>query len=190
MALRQFDACWYIGSVLAGVSMRRRLNEWLEEYISSPAPMFLTMLSSLRLVARPSRLPLSLSPRTAVPIARRFLSQDARTKISNAVQSDPVVVFMKGTPKLPECGFSRAVIQILDLQGVPPEKLKTYNVLEDSELRTDIKEFSNWPTVPQVYVNGEFVGGCDIVMSMHQSGDLESLLEKNNIIPPIPKESS
>lgn len=113
----------------------------------------------------------------------RFLSQDARTKISNAVQANPVVVFMKGTPKLPECGFSRAVIQILDLQGVPAEKLKTYNVLEDSELRNDIKEFSyvrryfvseqgsvmichrNWPTVPQVYVNGEFVGGCDIIMS-------------------------
>lgn len=88
------------------------------------------------------RLPLSLAPRITAPLAQRLLSQDARTKISTALQSNPVVVFMKGTPKLPECGFSRAVIQILDLQGVPPEKLKTYNVLEDSELRSDIKDFS------------------------------------------------
>jgi len=97
---------------------------------------------------------------------------------------------MKGTPKQPECGFSRAVMQILDLQGVPADKLKTYNVLEDSELRSGVKEFSNWPTIPQVYVNGEFVGGCDIVMGMHQSGELESLLEKNEVIPPVESESS
>lgn len=91
---------------------------------------------------------------------------------------------MKGTPQLPECGFSRAVVQVLDLHGVPPEKMKTYNVLEDQELRSGIKEFSEWPTVPQIYVDGEFVGGCDILLGMHQSGELENLLVSKSIITP------
>jgi len=92
---------------------------------------------------------------------------------------------MKGTPEEPQCGFSRAAIQVLELQGVPPEKLKTYNVLADQELRQGIKEFSEWPTIPQIYVNGEFVGGCDILISMHQSGELETLLENNSVIPKV-----
>src|SRR5271154_4981455 len=95
---------------------------------------------------------------------------------------------MKGTPGAPQCGFSRATVQILGLQGVDPKKFASYNVLEDNELRSGlrpfdqhltvgIKEYSEWPTVPQLYVNGEFVGGCDIVMNMHQSGELEKVLE-------------
>ncbi|KAG6333928.1 hypothetical protein ID866_5160 [Astraeus odoratus] len=123
---------------------------------------------------------------------RRLLSQEARAKIQAAVKEYPVVLFMKGTPDMPQCGFSRAAIQVLDLHGVPAAKLKTYDVLADQELRSGIKEFSDWPTIPQVYVNGEFVGGCDILLSMHQSGELESLLEKNNVIPkiePSPKSS-
>ncbi|CEL61777.1 Monothiol glutaredoxin-5, mitochondrial OS=Lachancea kluyveri GN=GRX5 PE=3 SV=1 [Rhizoctonia solani AG-1 IB] len=92
---------------------------------------------------------------------------------------------MKGTPDIPQCGFSRAVIQILGLHEVPKEKMQTYNVLEDQELRNSIKEYSEWPTIPQLYVNGQFVGGCDIVMNMHQSGELEELLEKNEVIPPV-----
>ncbi|TFY78559.1 hypothetical protein EWM64_g5452 [Hericium alpestre] len=116
-------------------------------------------------------------------VLRRLLSTESRAQIQKAVESSPLVVFMKGTPDLPECGFSRAVIQVLDLHGVPPEKMQTYNVLEDSELRSGIKEFSEWPTVPQVYVNSEFVGGCDILLGLHQSGELEDLLQKNNIIP-------
>ncbi|KAG6855903.1 hypothetical protein H0H87_009506 [Tephrocybe sp. NHM501043] len=115
---------------------------------------------------------------------------------------------MKGTPQLPECGFSRAVIQVLDLHGVPSEKMQTYNVLADAELRSGIKEFSEWPTIPQIYVNGEFLGGCDILLGseswflsihakssrdsvesllisypVHQSGELEKLLVDNKIIP-------
>ncbi|KAF8419150.1 thioredoxin-like protein, partial [Boletus edulis BED1] len=121
---------------------------------------------------------------------RRFLSQEARAKIQAAVQQSPVVLFMKGNPQMPQCGFSRAAVQVLDIQGVPPGKLKTYDVLEDPELRSGIKEFSDWPTVPQIYVNGEFVGGCDILLGMHQSGELESLLEKHDIIPKISTESS
>lgn len=72
---------------------------------------------------------------------------------------------MKGTPEMPMCGFSRAVIQVMQVQGVKPEKLKTFNCLEDQELREGIKEYSDWPTIPQVYVDGEFVGGCDIVIN-------------------------
>ncbi|KAK2462239.1 hypothetical protein APHAL10511_005735 [Amanita phalloides] len=118
----------------------------------------------------------------------RFLSQEVRAKLDGAVKARPLVLFMKGTPETPQCGFSRAVVQILDLQGVPPEKMQTYDVLVDSELRSSIKEYSDWPTVPQVYVNGEFVGGCDILLGMHQSGELEELLEKNDVIPKISEE--
>jgi len=123
-------------------------------------------------------------------LAYRYLSNEARSRIQSAVKADPVVLFMKGTPQAPECGFSRAVVQILDLHGVPGDKLKTYNVLADPELRSGIKEFSEWPTVPQIYVNGEFVGGCDILIGMHQSGELETLLENNGVIPKIEGEAS
>ncbi|KAK7032822.1 glutaredoxin [Favolaschia claudopus] len=126
-----------------------------------------------------------LRPHSLRTLSARLLSQQARSQIQNAVSASPVVLFMKGTPELPECGYSRAAIQILDIQQVPLEKLKTYNVLADPELRSGIKEFSDWPTIPQLYVNGEFVGGCDILLSMHQSGELEKFLESNDIIPKV-----
>ncbi|KAI6019886.1 thioredoxin-like protein [Pisolithus orientalis] len=134
-----------------------------------------------------SRNALSVSWRT--PAFRRFLSDEARAKIHAAVNEHPVVLFMKGTAEMPQCGFSRAVIQVLDMHRVPSKKLRTYNVLEDPELRGGIKEFSDWPTIPQLYVNGQFVGGCDILLSMHQSGELEALLEKHDIIPKIESSS-
>ncbi|KAG8699806.1 monothiol glutaredoxin grx5 [Ceratobasidium sp. 395] len=130
--------------------------------------------------------------RQAIPPSRisvRLLSDDVRQKIDGAVKSTPLVLFMKGTPEIPQCGFSRAVIQILELHEVPKDKMKTYNVLEDAELRNSIKEYSEWPTIPQLYVDGQFIGGCDIVMNMHQSGELEDLLEKNKIIAPIPPQA-
>lgn len=102
---------------------------------------------------------------SAFPSMVRLLSSETRTKIENAVKEDPLVVFMKGSPSMPQCGFSRAVLQILQVQGVNPDKVATYNCLEDQELRDGIKEFSDWPTIPQVYVNGEFVGGCDIMLN-------------------------
>jgi monothiol glutaredoxin len=117
------------------------------------------------------------------------LSDEAREKITQAVKATPVVLFMKGDLNQPQCGFSRAVVQILEMQGVPREKVKTYNVLADPELRNGIKEYSEWPTVPQLYVNGEFVGGCDIIMGMHQSGELETLLEDEGVLPPIEEEA-
>ena len=82
------------------------------------------------------------SPAAASSVFRRLLSSEARTQIQKAIEASPLVLFMKGTPAVPQCGFSRAVIQVLELQGVPPEKMHTYNVLEDSELRSGIKEFS------------------------------------------------
>jgi len=121
-------------------------------------------------------------------MAHRWLTQEARQQLDATVKSSPVVLFMKGNPAIPQCGFSRAAVQILELHGVPPEKLKSFDVLEDSALRSDVKEFSEWPTIPQIYVNGEFVGGCDILLGMHQSGELEKLLVKENVIPSAPEE--
>lgn len=118
----------------------------------------------------------------ASPSLVRLLSTETRTKIQNAVKEDPLVVFMKGSPSMPQCGFSRAVLQILQVQGVNPDKVATYNCLEDQELRDGIKEFSDWPTIPQVYINGEFVGGCDIMLNMHQTGELESTLRKAGLL--------
>ncbi|RQM05548.1 hypothetical protein DH86_00001591 [Scytalidium sp. 3C] len=116
------------------------------------------------------------------PNALRFLSAETRAAIDKAVASAPVVLFMKGTPETPQCGFSRASIQILGLQGVDPAKFSAFNVLEDDALRQGIKEYSEWPTIPQLYVNKEFIGGCDILVSMHQNGELAKLFEENKVL--------
>jgi len=89
---------------------------------------------------------------------------------------------MKGTPETPQCGFSRASIQILGLQGVDPAKFTAFNVLEDEALRQGIKEYSEWPTIPQLYVDKEFIGGCDILVAMHQNGELAKMLEEKKVL--------
>lgn len=106
-------------------------------------------------------------------------SSDIQKDLGDMVKKDKVVVFMKGTPAQPMCGFSNAVVQILRMHGV--DDYAAYNVLEDQELREGIKVFSNWPTIPQVYFSGEFVGGCDILLQMHQNGDLVEELKKLGI---------
>ncbi|KAI8959663.1 glutaredoxin [Daldinia sp. FL1419] len=116
---------------------------------------------------------------------QRLLSDHTRKAIEKAVSSAPVVLFMKGTPETPQCGFSRASIQILGLQGVDPNKFAAFNVLEDQELRSGIKEFSDWPTIPQLYIDKEFVGGCDILVSMHQDGSLAKMLEEKGVLAPL-----
>jgi monothiol glutaredoxin len=98
--------------------------------------------------------------------------------IENEVKANDVVLFMKGTPQFPMCGFSGQVVQILDHLGVP---YKGLNVLENDELRNGIKAYSNWPTIPQLYVKGEFVGGCDIVREMFQAGELQDLLKEKGL---------
>jgi len=99
---------------------------------------------------------------------------DTQERIRQTVTSSPVVLFMKGTPTFPQCGFSAKAIQILKACGV--EQPATVNVLEDAEVRQGIKEFANWPTIPQLYVNGEFIGGSDIMLEMYQSGELQQVL--------------
>jgi monothiol glutaredoxin len=98
---------------------------------------------------------------------------DIQSWIDNEVKSNEVVLFMKGTSQMPMCGFSSRVVQILNHIGAP---FKDINVLESNDLRQGIKEYANWPTIPQLYVKGEFVGGCDIITEMFQSGELQTLL--------------
>jgi monothiol glutaredoxin len=98
--------------------------------------------------------------------------------IDNEVKANDVVLFMKGTPQFPMCGFSGQVVQILDYLGVP---YKGLNVLENDDLRGGIKSYSNWPTIPQLYVKGEFVGGCDIIREMFQAGELKSLFKEKGV---------
>ncbi len=106
------------------------------------------------------------------------MADDINAVIQSEIEKSPVVLFMKGTPVFPQCGFSARVTQILSHLGVP---FKGVNVLEDPEIRDGIKSFSNWPTIPQLYVKGEFIGGCDIVTEMFQSGELTTLLAEKGV---------
>ena len=99
-------------------------------------------------------------------------------QIKNVVESNDVVLFMKGTPQMPQCGFSGQVVQILDYLGVD---YKGVNILTSDELRQGIKEYSQWPTIPQLYVKGEFVGGCDIVREMFQAGELQGFFDEKGV---------
>jgi monothiol glutaredoxin len=100
---------------------------------------------------------------------------DVQQLIKDQVTKHPVVLYMKGTPQFPQCGFSAMAIQVLQASGV--KELFTVNVLENPEIRQGIKEFANWPTIPQLYIGGEFVGGSDIMREMYQSGELQKILE-------------
>ncbi len=101
---------------------------------------------------------------------------DTQARIDDLVKHNEVLLFMKGSASLPICGFSGRAIQILKACGVDPKAVKTVNVLDDAEIRHGIKEYSNWPTIPQLYVKGEFVGGSDIMMEMYESGELIQVL--------------
>jgi len=102
-----------------------------------------------------------------------------KDRIESDLKANDVVLYMKGTPVFPQCGFSSAVVQVLTHLGI---KFKGINVLEDPEIRNGNKEFANWPTIPQLYVKGEFVGGCDIVREMYQTGELAEMLQTKGII--------
>lgn len=103
------------------------------------------------------------------------MSHDTQQQIHATVSSNPVVLYMKGTPQFPQCGFSSAATQMLKQCGV--KKFTSVNVLEDADIRQGIKDYANWPTIPQLYVRGEFVGGSDIMREMYQAGELQKLLE-------------
>ena len=102
------------------------------------------------------------------------MDSNTRSKIEHLINSNPIFVFMKGNKLMPQCGFSNNVVQILNSLGI---SFETFDVLSDMEIREGIKEYSNWPTIPQVYVKGEFIGGSDILISMYNSGELKEKLE-------------
>ena len=101
---------------------------------------------------------------------------DSKQRIDDLVKTNDIVLFMKGNASFPMCGFSGRAIQILKAIGVDTRSLKTVNVLDDAEIRQGIKEYSNWPTIPQLYVKGEFIGGSDIMMEMYESGELQQVV--------------
>tara|TARA_B100001250_G_scaffold291646_1_gene253320 strand:- start:534 stop:863 length:330 start_codon:yes stop_codon:yes gene_type:complete len=103
---------------------------------------------------------------------------ETKNKIQTLINESEVMLFMKGTPSMPQCGFSAAVVGVLNHMGIDFEST---NVLQDQEVREGIKEFSNWPTIPQLYVKKEFVGGCDIIREMHENGELSNFLEEKGI---------
>tara|TARA_Y100001968_G_scaffold282648_1_gene280754 strand:- start:217 stop:540 length:324 start_codon:yes stop_codon:yes gene_type:complete len=102
------------------------------------------------------------------------MDSNTRSKIEALINSKPILVFMKGNKLMPQCGFSNNVVQILNSLGI---SFDTFDVLSDMEIREGVKEYSNWPTIPQVYVKGEFIGGSDILISMYNSGELKEKLE-------------
>ena len=106
------------------------------------------------------------------------MTSPVHERIQGEIAANAVMLYMKGNAMFPQCGFSARVVQILTHMGVP---FQTANVLEDPELREGVKQFSSWPTVPQLYVKGEFVGGCDIITEMYQSGELETLLSEKGV---------
>ncbi len=106
------------------------------------------------------------------------MSDDIQKSIGEAVKANDVLLFMKGTPTFPQCGFSSVVVQVLDYLGV---EYQAVNVLEDQAVREGIKAFSDWPTIPQLYVKGEFVGGCDIVKEMFEAGELKDFMAEKGI---------
>ncbi len=106
------------------------------------------------------------------------MSDDVQKSIGEAVKANDVLLFMKGTPTFPQCGFSSVVVQVLDYLGV---EYQAVNVLEDQAVREGIKAFSDWPTIPQLYVKGEFVGGCDIVKEMFEAGELKDFMSDKGI---------
>jgi monothiol glutaredoxin len=101
---------------------------------------------------------------------------DTQQRIAELVKNNDVVLFMKGNASFPQCGFSGRAIQVLKACGLDTKAIKTVNVLEDDEIRAGIKDFSNWPTIPQLYIHGEFIGGSDIMMEMYENGELQSTL--------------
>ncbi len=104
---------------------------------------------------------------------------DAKTVIDETVKANDVVLFMKGTKSMPQCGFSSRVAGVLNFMGV---EYQDVNVLEDENIRQGIKDYSDWPTIPQLYVKGEFVGGCDIITEMTLSGELDTMFDENEVI--------
>ena len=106
------------------------------------------------------------------------MNENTKTEIENEIQANDIVLYMKGTPVFPQCGFSASTVGLLNHLGV---KFSSVNVLENEDIRQGIKDYANWPTIPQLYVKGEFVGGCDIFKEMLENNEIESFLKDNNV---------
>lgn len=106
------------------------------------------------------------------------MMRNTTEEIREIVRTNPIVLFMKGYPDAPACGFSARAVAILKANGVALEKIHAINVLEDEDIRQEIKTFSNWPTIPQLYIKGDFIGGSDIMLEMHETGELQELIEQ------------
>ena len=107
------------------------------------------------------------------------MDSEIKNKIESMINQNEILLFMKGTPSMPQCGFSAAVVGVLNHMGI---KFESVNVLQDQEIREGIKIFSDWPTIPQLYVKKEFVGGCDIIREMHENGELSEYLQNKGIV--------
>ena len=107
------------------------------------------------------------------------MENSVKEKIETLINENEVMLFMKGTPEMPQCGFSAAVVGVLNHLGV---NYKTSNVLQDQDIREGIKEFSDWPTIPQLYIKGEFIGGCDIIKEMFEAGEIQEILKEKGLI--------
>ena len=108
------------------------------------------------------------------------MNENTKTEIENEIQANDIVLYMKGTPVFPQCGFSASTVGLLNHLGV---KFSSVNVLENDDIRQGIKDYANWPTIPQLYVKGEFVGGCDIIREMYETGELKTFLEDKGLQP-------
>jgi len=118
----------------------------------------------------------ALPPRHECRGFTRIQMSDTHQRIDDLVKQNDILLFMKGTASFPQCGFSGRAVQILKACGVDPKGLKAINVLEDAEIREGIKGYSNWPTIPQLYIKGEFIGGSDIMLEMYEKGELQQLI--------------
>ena len=141
----------------------------------TPASMFMQVAP---FVTRPGSSDPDFQPEVKTQDEKVY--EEVKAKITELVKSNPVVIFMKGSPENPQCGFSRAVVKILAAEEV--DDYIYADVLKNPAIREGVKKYSDWPTIPQVYIKGEFIGGCDIVTDMHKSGELKKLLKESGIV--------
>ncbi|KAL1522207.1 hypothetical protein AB1Y20_021845 [Prymnesium parvum] len=141
----------------------------------APFALLFASLPAAMVLRAPPPLPTPLAHASARVLSPRMLEAATEAQIQKLIDSSPVVLFMKGNKLFPQCGFSNTAVQILNSMNVPYE---VCDVLENPAIREGIKEYSSWPTIPQCYVNGEFIGGCDLMIEMYQSGELQEMVER------------
>ena len=171
----------FLSRRLMAMSMNATATQGLPmAYSPMLSPMLMPRQQSIRLFSVESDSHDDFQPKSKVPQSSDDAKKEITEHISSWIADNDVCVFMKGSRKMPQCGFSRYVVVLLNAYGV--KAYKDVNVLADDNLRSTIKEYSNWPTIPQIYIKGEFIGGCDIMKEMHEDGSLRELLIRESII--------